>query len=111
MRPAPVQALEHVQARTSRAEQRSPWHGLTASEAAELDEATRDLGERSRPRADVLDDVAALYATRTVLALTGNDLRLALRCATIARRAMTERDDAREWDRRLEPVEQLHRDA
>jgi len=93
--------------RLTRGERRSPWHGLTASEAAELDDAAADAGAATRPAAHVMAEVADAYAWRTVQALTGNDLRGALRFAEIARRAGVERDRAWDWLER----EQLHRDT
>lgn len=65
-------------------ERRSPWSGLTASQALELADAL--TGPRST---DIAPDSGAWtihvdYARRAAAALVGNDLRGALRAAEIA---------------------------
>ena len=66
------------------APRRSPHDGLTASEGEELVEAARRPDRLALEPIDRYREVAAEYAERTVRALTGNDLREALRAATIS---------------------------
>lgn len=80
--------------RTSVSERRSPWHGLTGSEALELQDAECEPSRADMPSHERCADVAREYAARCVRALTGNDLRGAMRAASIAAAAWStyERD-------------------
>ena len=69
------------------APRRSPHDGLTASEGEELVEASRTRDRLHLAPVERYREVAAEYAERCVHALVGNDLRLALRAATIAEAA------------------------
>lgn len=65
-------------------ERRSPWSGLTASQALELADAlTSPRSANIPPKSDAWT-VHVEYARRTAAALVGNDLRGALRAAEIA---------------------------
>lgn len=70
------------------ADRRSPWSGLTSSQALELADAlTAPVGRphTTRPRAEHdAWTVHVEYARRAAAALVGNDLREALRAAEIA---------------------------
>lgn len=68
-------------------ERRSPWTGLTGSETLELQDELLHPSRRVMSEDDRARDIAAMYALRCVRALTGNDLRGALRAAQISHAA------------------------
>lgn len=72
--------------------QRSPWTGLTASEALELSDHLTRPENTAREPAEALWDAHVTYARRAVAALVGNDLRGALRAADLSSAALVLRD-------------------
>lgn len=72
---------------TSLERRRSPWHGLTGSEALELEDAERTPARVRMSREAVARDVADEYARRAVLAIVAGDLYGAIRAANISHAA------------------------
>jgi hypothetical protein len=94
------------------APRRSPHDGLTASEGEELVEAARRPDRLGLEQIDRYREVAAEYAERCVRALNGNDLRDALRAATISDAANRAVDaELRYQDRARELRERWERDT
>lgn len=67
---------------------RSPWHGLTGSEALELEEELSRPENLARERDEALWSAHLVFCRRAAAALSGNDLRGALRAADIAAAAL-----------------------